>query len=914
MGLCLVTHTYVIACVALALLVHTQRVAPAAITLPTSASEALFEPWRAVGAFCYANDGLTPMFALRVHLVYSLSLALERACSLPDTQPSPLLLSGSALYAVLLVLACGVIGAATSTRPSELGSPFQLGQIVIFLSYVVSRLPKKTMLAVGGNGGVGLPVFRAVPYLLVIACVVAYGAPPALHLFAGLGAGVLFDCLDLLPVPKAEVGKTPAAAAAPADAAGGRSMARSWRLLVTLGLGSISLGFCIAGLEARWAPPVLPAAKYMRLHGHALHAATAVPRRPPAGVAAYFDTLALATNLSATRFEAASPSSESERGEEPFLPTQPKPLGAGQLLKLYQHVVDEWHVKLRDVRSPPSTGNLRAKGSGKGKPGVPELTDAEAAEMERLLSDALSRAGDHAMHMHMHVRIQMRSPAPVATPCTCITPCTCLCACSCAFHMHIPHAHASRAADFASTLSDRDVLKALLKTLTPTQAATMARMPRERLLETVGTHRESHRVAHEALGRLGVVLEELVTAKLRPPEGETPSDGDATVAVEVEAGGEVANAAAEGVGGEGGDGAAGGEGDGEDGGGGSKGGDLGRDLGRPLSIAEQQELEARLLEGLNETLSAFAIPLEMGDGEVVHEVLAGTSTERSMPSAHRAYLRQLVHDTRTTILERFISTSVRELRALLLSVPPPQDPPKDAGQPPSDGGDAEGADPAAESVDAGADDGSTDGGAAADRPALNSTEHDEALELAVELLLHHDIDLETNNSKISDDLVELLELQVETPADGNETDETAAADGVPADTTLAAAAASGAVRTRAGCHALLVEAAVEWRRQKVVQDAASAARALLLAEQQTEVDASIGTLLPPASDGSGQQVASPPVNLSALVATGLAGCGARHAHVACSMCMRLASPGAGHRPPSLHPPPPPPACPPTPLP
>ena len=87
------------------------------------------------------------------------------------------------------------------------------------------------------------------------------------------------------------------------------------------------------------------------------------------------------------------------------------------------------------------------------------------------------------------------------------------------------------------------MLKSLLKALTPTQRDTMARMPRERLLNTVAAHRESHRVchhtlnpdflaavrkppakrtleapwrqvAHEALARLGTLFEELRTSDL----------------------------------------------------------------------------------------------------------------------------------------------------------------------------------------------------------------------------------------------------------------------------------------------------------------------------------------------------------------------------------------------------------------
>ncbi len=58
------------------------------------------------------------------------------------------------------------------------------------------------------------------------------------------------------------------------------------------------------------------------------------------------------------------------------------------------------------------------------------------------------------------------------------------------------------------------VLKTILKGLTKTQAATMARMPRERLLSTIAAHRESHRVAHESLARLGHLLKELQVRSL----------------------------------------------------------------------------------------------------------------------------------------------------------------------------------------------------------------------------------------------------------------------------------------------------------------------------------------------------------------------------------------------------------------
>ena len=52
----------------------------------------------------------------------------------------------------------------------------------------------------------------------------------------------------------------------------------------------------------------------------------------------------------------------------------------------------------------------------------------------------------------------------------------------------------------------------------------------------------------------------------------------------------------------------------------------------------------------------------MSDGEVVHELLAGTST--SLRGAHHSYLKALVNEARQAILERFIGASVKELRGL----------------------------------------------------------------------------------------------------------------------------------------------------------------------------------------------------------------------------------------------------------
>ena len=219
-------------------------------------------------------------------------------------------------------------------------------------------------------------------------------------------------------------------------------------------------------------------------------------------------------------------------------------------------------------------------------------------------------------------------------------------------------------ADFGKDVTDRDVLKSLLKGLTATQAATMARMPRERLLSTVAAHRESHRVAHEALARLGTVLEQLGTTKLSDLTNATTPDDTAAAA----AGGEEEAAAAEkvevDVGGkaekfvdpEAGDDEVVEEEDAED----------AAEFGVEAAVAEAMAgdgdtgqpdvdvaaLEKDLIEGLNETLSSFAIPLEMLDEEVV-----------------RAAAKQQQHSSSST------AAAAAEAAAVPLSPIPPSLPP-----------------------------------------------------------------------------------------------------------------------------------------------------------------------------------------------------------------------------------------------
>ena len=642
-GSFLVTRLYLTLCIAITALVQAQRLTPAAISMPSSLAEAAAEPWRLLGAFCY-GDGLTLSFALRVQAIACASYTLEHVCCCQYTaaaERSPLPLSGSLLYAACMAIGIGLLAAAGLARPAE-GAAFQLGAVALFLLYVASSLPPATLIALGGAPFV--PFGNLLPYMVALGVAVVYGAGAALQLCVGIGVGVLFECLDLLPSPLPESASTSvsasssaAAAAPPPSSEPAVETTAAWPAPTAIAKGGIAAPKMALGPRAalialllcgsmlahygQWEapPPPLPASLVMSTHGRVLFAATSFGSPANHAETAYISSLVAATNLT------ASPAA--------------RKLGPMELLKLYQHVADTWHAKLRDIMSPPSVGNLRAKGGGgAGGAEVMQVTEEEATEMERLLSDALSRT------------------------------------------------------DFASTLSDRDVLKAIIRTLTPQQASTMARMPRERLLSTVAAHRESHRVAHEALARLGTVLQELQKTHLEGLTGQVPPtattleaegaekvaeqptgeavDAESQVADEAEAGSETAATAssadaesdgidvvgeAEAEGGEGGAGGAG---------------------GAAVEGAEAGEaatpLVTRLAVVLNETLSAFAIPLDMEDSDVVHELLAGTATERTMPRAHKAFLTQQVHETRALILERFFNLSVAELRGLLLVQPPKQ--------------------------------------------------------------------------------------------------------------------------------------------------------------------------------------------------------------------------------------------------
>lgn len=813
-----VTPLLLTASVFITALVQTQRIAPSSLALPGSLSAALAEPWRLIGTFCY-SDGFTFGYLLRLHVLSCVSYTVEHACisrkATNAANRSPILLHGSALYAAILVISFGLIGGAAGARPSELAVPFMLGSTTLFLCYVACRLPRAP-----ASTGVGVPSVRWLSYAILLGSAMVYGATSSMHLLGAIGAGVLFESLDVLP-------KAPPST--PALDTGVPSTARGRRTGATVCL--LGLALLTHAVPMTQPVPLLPHAHVMTIHGKALAAAANLleassPPSPPTASGAtvggnltraldFFTSLASATNLTLPpRILEATGASSSPNGRR-----SSKPLGVGGLLKLYQYTADHWSSKLAHVRSPPSKGNLRAKGGGAAEEEA--VSEEQAAEMERLLSDALTRT------------------------------------------------------DFASTTSDRDVLKAIMRTLTPTQASTMARMPRERILNTISAHRDSHRVAHEALARLGTVLAEFAGAPLadvaqakgkgaaEPKQEDKKKDkkGAKSVKVEVKPTGDAGPA----------------EGD-------------AADSTTEAAEEETRPLADRLVSGLNETLSLFAVPLEMTDDEVVHELLAGTSTEASMPAAHRSHLKALTLETRELILQRFISASVKELRSILLAIAPPAD----------------------DDEKEAADDKDKSGGAAtpvadAPRAALNSSEHAEALELVVDLLLHHDVEPTNTDAKNVDDLYELLELKgaKELPA-GTKADSTGSAGGgsmaeaadekakaaeaeaAQAEAQAAFAKLSGKDRpsaTRPGTGALLLAAAVEWRRQKGVQEAASQARKLLLAEIENEVDtASAGTAKAVSAANAivsadanatkprnGAVATGPLANLTTLLETGLAG-------------------------------------------
>ena len=203
-----VTPLLLTASVFITALVQTQRIAPSSLALPGSLSAALAEPWRLIGTFCY-SDGFTFGYLLRLHVLSCVSYTVEHACisrKATAANRSPILRHGSALSAAILVISFGLIGGAAGARPSELAVPFMLGSTTLFLCYVACRLPRAP-----ASTGVGVPSVRWLSYAILLCSAMVYGANSSMNQLCAIGAGVLFESLDVLPkAPPSTPASTPA--------------------------------------------------------------------------------------------------------------------------------------------------------------------------------------------------------------------------------------------------------------------------------------------------------------------------------------------------------------------------------------------------------------------------------------------------------------------------------------------------------------------------------------------------------------------------------------------------------------------------------------------------------------------------------------------------------------------------------
>ena len=370
--------------------------------------------------------------------------------------------------------------------------------------------------------------------------------------------------------------------------------------------------------------------------------------------------------------------------------------------------------------------------------------------------------------------------------------------------------------EFTPERDNKVVLKELLPDLP--QAEIMAALPKERqqsyrdqMLATIATHRESHVVAHAALARLGSVFAELIDS----PENlgdvsaervaELAAEASAAKAAEMEAKAAkeaAAKEAAEAII------AAGGA-------------EAEAEVDELAEIEAEAEVEAeaeaevevggeattrRLVFGLFETLAAFSIPTEMSHQEVMSELLQGASSslEAFPASLHPPVLSQ-IEIVRARIMEDFIAAGIKELRVLLKANA------TDTTQ------------VAAVAVAAAA---AAVPGAPAWAGLPNATQ---AFDLAVELLMQHEMDEAENDTSIAQNLVITLEL--------NGTD----------------------VQLVTGAHGVLLEAAAEWRRNKASEAALHSLRAQLLQEQLDSLGAQEG------KRRGGATMAAPLEGLAALV-------------------------------------------------
>ena len=375
--------------------------------------------------------------------------------------------------------------------------------------------------------------------------------------------------------------------------------------------------------------------------------------------------------------------------------------------------------------------------------------------------------------------------------------------------------------EFTPERDNKVVLKELLPDLP--QAEIMAALPKERqqsyrdqMLTTIATHRESHVVAHAALARLGSVFAELIDS----PENlgnvsaervaELAAEASAAKAAEAEAKAAKEAAAKEAAKAEGAEAEAEAEVD---------------ELAETTEEAEASqgtgaeeggaEVEVggeattrRLVFGLFETLGAFSIPTEMSHQEVMSELLQGASSslEAFPASLHPPVLSQ-IEIVRARIMEDFIAAGIKELRVLLKA----------------NATDTTAAAAAAATAAAAA---AAVPGAPAWAGLPNATQ---AFDLAVELLMQHEMDEAENDTSIAQNLVITLEL--------NGTD----------------------VQLVTGAHGVLLEAAAEWRRNKASEAALHSLRAQLLQEQLDSLGAQEG------KRRGGATMAAPIEDIPALV-------------------------------------------------
>ena len=175
-------------------------------------------------------------------------------------------------------------------------------------------------------------------------------------------------------------------------------------------------------------------------------------------------------------------------------------------------------------------------------------------------------------------------------------------------------------------------------------------MPRAKMLETVAAHRESHVTAHEALALLGALINDYVhslaeeTATIETGAAGNQSTNAANEALDsgaeehtahgpVSAGGSVSvapdslNATSDG------DGAMNAE-------------SSNSSLVGTGTAKDPESLRSSLREQLKTTLSAFSVPLEMTDAEVLTELMP---PEVALQSGTRAELLAEVHELRTQV-------------------------------------------------------------------------------------------------------------------------------------------------------------------------------------------------------------------------------------------------------------------------